>query len=895
MRSRLFTPCLRGSTVLLCLLGFTSALSTAQTPDFQSRWVGFDTSFDNDARWPWAMRFGDVDRDFDDDALIVTGGSIPKLSVMKNLGRGVFADPQHFATIAGSWDDIVDLELGDFDRDGDLDVAIANAGNAGGSSRVFVHRNNGTGDFSTRQSFATGAGPTGIAVGDFDLDGWLDIATANYGRIGAGTTVSILRNNTLGGFALPQHLNVGVNPYRISAGDLNGDGRIDLAVAREHQQLVVLLNLSSGWVTTTYPMQPNSYAGEIYPCLELVDLDRDGDLDIGFTSTKTGFDSNSGSGAVLLTFNDGQGRFGTPLALRTANYTQGGVDLTSGDFNLDGWNDIASTHMFEGEFEVFLSNGQGGFQPYLLRSSGEQTIAIQATDFEPDGRLDLVLLDRNCLSLSIHRNDGSGRFDGPDPQSVLPSGTGARMLSADFDNDGVDDVALSFSVGSTAGGIQIIRGSSQGLQVLTTVVGRTTVVAMAAADIDRDGWIDLVFADDRTPYEWNYARNVGGGNFAPPLSYVGAGVRIGAIATADFDLDGDIDVALGYTGTSSTSAGAYLATNQGAGAFTTPVRYALTRGMSRMIAADLNLDGWPDLIANSNTTSVEILLGQQGGFLGMRSHSTGAGPTDLVIADWNGDGVQDLATSNREAGLTHSSLSVALGRGDGSFLPSVTQRSAYHIQYFNAAQLVAIDVDGDRDLDLMQGHTESRDFSLFRNVGTGVFERDARYGIGWRVGDLVGGDFNADGFQDVVAAVNPARVAFGISHLVHVRGTGGQPWFTLGFGLPGSIGTPYLDGLAPFEATRPARLQLSLARAGSPGLLILGTTRWNIPIFGGALVPAYEVAVPFVTSAAGAASFSFPFPGYARQPFALYAQAWIVDATAPQGLSASEGLVGLAN
>ncbi|MBL8900744.1 MAG: VCBS repeat-containing protein [Planctomycetes bacterium] len=878
---------------------FTAALlalaAPAQTPDFAGRWVGFDTSFDTDAKWPWAVRFGDVDFDADLDALIVTGGSIPRLSLLKNRGRGIFEAPRHFATPATTWDDIVDLELADFDRDGDLDVAIANFGNVGTSSRVFVHRNDGTGNFSVRQSFPTGAGPTGIAVADFDGDGWIDIATANYGRIAAGNTVSILRNNGVGGFAAPQHLSVGAAPYRLSAADLDGDGRPDLAVAREQQQLAILLNRTTGWTTTSYPMLPNGYAGDAYPCVELVDLDRDGDRDAAFTSTKAGYNPTPGSGAVLIATNDGQGRFGAPVPLLTGNFTQGGVDLCSGDFNLDGWNDLASTHLWNGEFEIFLSDGQGGFQPYLLRSSGEQTIAIQAQDFEPDGRMDLVLLDRNCLSLAVHRNDGTGRFEGSDPQRVLPSGTGARFARADFDGDTIDDLALSFAVGSTAGGVQLLRGSAQGLQPLGTVVGFTTVSALAAVDVDLDGWIDLLFADERAPYAWNYARNVGGGAFAMPLSFPGFGSRIGGIAAHDFDVDGDIDVALGYAGTGSTSAGAYVAWNQGAAVFSAVQRFPLTWGLTRLLAEDMNNDGRPDLVANSSTSAIEVLLSRPGGFAAARSHTVGGGVADLVVGDWNRDAILDIATSNREAGLTHSSLSMALGRGDGTFLTSVTQRSAYHIQYFNAAQLVALDVDRDGDLDLAQGHTESRDVSLFRNGGNGVFTRDARYGIGWHVRDLIGGDFDADGFEDLVAGVDTSRTPFGITHTVHIRGNGGQPWFTLGFGLPGSLGVPYLEGLPPFEAPRPARLQLWLARPASPALLVIGSTRWNVPFAGGAMVPAYELAFPFVTNAAGAASFNFPFPGYARQRFEIYAQAWILDPTAPQGMAASEGLVGLAN
>lgn len=142
-------------------------------------------------------------------------------------------------------------------------------------------------------------------------------------------------------------------------------------------------------------------------------------------------------------------------------------------------------------------------------------------------------------------------------------------------------------------------------------------------------------------------------------------------------------------------------------------------------------------------------------------------------------------------------------------------------------------------------------------------------GFGSRIGGIAAHDFDVDG--DLVVGVDTSRTPFGITHTVHLRGNGGQPRFTLGFGLPGSLGVPDLEGLPHFEAPRPSRLQLWLGRPASPAHLVIGSTRWNVPFAGGAMVPAYELA--------------FPFPGYARQRFVIYAQAWVLNPTAPQGLA----------
>jgi hypothetical protein len=354
-------------------------------------------------------------------------------------------------------------------------------------------------------------------------------------------------------------------------------------------------------------------------------------------------------------------------------------------------------------------------------------------------------------------------------------------------------------------------------------------------------------------------RDDGTGDFTTRQFFTtGAGPT--GIALADFDQDGWLDIATANYGRIAGSSTVSILRNDTRGGFALPQHLAVGAAPYRLVASDLDGDGRPDLVANSWSSGVEVLLSQGGGFAASRQVSMGPGTVDLAVGDWNRDGAIDLATSNTDAGLTHSSLSIALGRGDGSFFPATTQRSTYHIQYFNAGQLVALDADGDGDLDLAQGHTQSRDVSLFRNGGSGTFTRDARYGVGWEVRALAGGDFDADGFADLVAGTNTGRVALGVAHVVHLRGSGGQPWFTPGFGLPGSLGTPYLEGLAPFELPHPARLQLWLARPSSPGLLAIGTQRWNVPFGGGVLVPSLDLGIGFVTNAAGAASFAFPFP-----------------------------------
>src|SRR5947209_17241953 len=108
----------------------------------------------------------------------------------------------------------------DFNGDGRLDLAVANYS----SSNVSVILGNADGTFQPAQSSATGAGPQSVAVGDFNADGKLDLATANSGD------VSVLLGNGNGTFQAPASISIGWYPASVAVGDFNGDGKLDLGL-----------------------------------------------------------------------------------------------------------------------------------------------------------------------------------------------------------------------------------------------------------------------------------------------------------------------------------------------------------------------------------------------------------------------------------------------------------------------------------------------------------------------------------------------------------------------------------------------------------------------------------------------------------------------------------------
>jgi hypothetical protein len=136
--------------------------------------------------------------------------------------------------------------VGDFNGDGNLDIAAANFfGNT-----VSVLLGNGYHTFKSHVDYATGNYPNGLAVGDFNGDGRLDLVVANY-NVGTGDKVSVLFGNGDGTFQPHVDFGTGVGPWWVAVGDFDGDGRLDLAVANYNDSTIsVLLGNGDGTFQT---------------------------------------------------------------------------------------------------------------------------------------------------------------------------------------------------------------------------------------------------------------------------------------------------------------------------------------------------------------------------------------------------------------------------------------------------------------------------------------------------------------------------------------------------------------------------------------------------------------------------------------------------------------------
>lgn len=513
---------------------------------------------------------GDLDRDGDLDLVSINDGSNPM--VLRNDGSGFLSEVDRIGPQALRG---YEVELGDLDGDGDLDVIIG--GNSPASGSIQLGINDGTGLFTDLQ-VPLGGGTLGIAVADVDGDGDLDIVAPRYG--GSSPLESqILVNDGQANFNLVSSLEGTTRDvYDVAAGDINGDGDVDLVSCPVLGTAVRVWegSLSGTWGSAGFQQQ-----SELTPAITtdrvcVADFDGDGDLD---TLSASQHSSN------LVFLNDGSGS----LTLhQTLVSTSGAYDAITGD--LDGDGDVDIVTLQTGGTQVWRNDGTGTFTDtgQSLGASAFWAGVAALGDADGDGDLDLFTV---TLQPRLWRNNGSGVFTEVVGAFVATGGSPAGIRIGDLDRDGDLDVVLRRQSGLTT---RIFLNDGAGAFTLSvnTIPTATTLAAAVLADIDKDGDLDLV---EGAPAGTNASiyLNDGNASFTTSANTFGGEDHTRHSTVGDFDRDGDLDIAMGGRGVNPS---VYVYFNDGSGAFPTRQVYAGITGIQGVAAGDLDRDGDLDLL-----------------------------------------------------------------------------------------------------------------------------------------------------------------------------------------------------------------------------------------------------------------------------------------------------------
>ena len=748
------TPFIRATAVALAFLIADS--SSAQ--DLFDTFVSYDTGTATTARHPYDVEAGDYDGDGDVDLAVVNWWSYPKLCVLFNDGTGVYSDPVLYAGQPS-----YDLESADLDGDGDLDIVVSNSGSNGSTSTLSVYRNQGDGSFASQQIIpAGGKEPIGLALADYDADGDVDIAVAIHDN-SFGTKVALLLN-TGPGFAAPVLFEAGPNvggwtvaPYALAAGDLNGDSRPDVIVGNDGMWVSVLMNTGGSFgAPAYYDLNMGPIAGA-YPCLLVEDIDQDGDLDVLYsnhlTETYIYNPTFMQASAVGLLRNDGSGVLpSVPEELGIMGGKPGFCHMVFADVTGDGWKDICGTFQASEGWAVLASDGAGGFEFGKEYPSGQEPMALAAFDAEGDGDQDVVIVSRETLEAAVHMNPGNGDFKAVESYQAGKL-TNRNLDLADIDGDGDVDVASCWA-GNTSGGIDILFNTGGGVLAPTVAYPSTQgATLLKLRDLNGDSSPDLVWADDplTPPYDFKTRLNNGNGTFGPQQNWFVGTCGTYDLQTYDLDADGDQDVLLGelLACFGVLNKGVHIRLNNGNGTFAPPyVVYGSGSGVRHIQGADFDDDGILDL-ALSSAGAIELLPGKgDGTFFPYVVQPLQGSVSEFVAADLDGDGIQDLAGIGNNGGSSSFAYGLVVMFGRGDF--SFKPAVLYPGSYTNSVAIDKGDPDQDGDVDIMLANHTSATFSFFENKGDGTFERQIRYGTAGGMTDLRFADVTGDGKLDGV-------------------------------------------------------------------------------------------------------------------------------------------------
>jgi hypothetical protein len=469
---------------------------------------------------------------------------------------------------------------------------------------------------------------------------------------------------------------------------MNSDGKPDLVV-RCVGGVSVLLGNGNG----TFQPSLDYTTPDIPTAVVVADFNGDGKPDLAFTMNHQ---------TVAVGFGNGDGTFQAPIT-----YEAGGASgLSVGDFNGDHKPDLvvgdSLPHPQQSTVSVLLNDGKGGFLAARRFAVGSTPFRVALADLNGDGKLDLVAGTASGVAIMLGKGDGTFGAE----TDFSGGGTGVGDFNGDGKPDLTDGAIVLLGKGDGTFGAPIITGAPPG--------------PVGVADFNGDGKLDLAVS---TGSGVALLLGKGDGTFQAPVTYA-TGVGNSSITVADFNGDGKPDLAVAFGGDpfnqATTPGGVAILINRGDGTFLPQVVYSSGGIPSAIAAGDFNMDGHPDLaVANGGLActinplegtehcvadhSLGILLGKgDGTFQTATTYQTGAEPSSIVVADFNGDGKQDVAVTNPACILPNfglcggSTISMLWGNGDGTF----RKRLDYHVGPAPLA-LAAGDLNGDSKPDLV--------------------------------------------------------------------------------------------------------------------------------------------------------------------------------------------------
>ena len=588
-----------------------------------------------------AVATGDLNGDKKSDVVCGIWSTYPTgVSVLVGNGDGTFGSPVFYPIVPDASGSNV-VAIADFNGDGRLDIASTNYV----GYDVSILLGNGDGTFKSAKNYPGGINPIGVVIGDFNGDGIEDVASVGGYNTSASVTVLIGRGD--GTFAGHFNKTITPNPYDMSVGDFNGDGKPDIAVDSFNFNgpggVSVLLGNGKGGFTS----HKDTNIGHSSSFLTTGDFNGDGRLDVLLVDS----DPKSGSELLSTLLGNGDGTLQPPLSQTITSIPAG--QLAVADFNLDGKLDLATCLQNTSGPSVFLGNGDGTFaSPSFFNAGGMCGNPGSAfiADVNGDHKSDLLVTTYNGVSVLL--GEGNGSFQ---PYSAILAGYTLQGIG-DFNGDGKQDLVVS----SMAFNVGIALGNGDGTFQAPQMVFIPSILSIdhgVVGDFNGDGELDFAFISS-SPQMLSILLGNGDGTFRERIDLPTENSPWSLAASA-FVVGSGLDIAVAnavYQGNGTLS---MFANRPVAVLYPSPLEFGSVKvGNTKTVNTELyNSGGAPLKITTIKTTSEYTQTNTCGSTLAVgASCAVSVTFKPIVVGQHNGSlSIQDNATAKPQVVVLHAS------------------------------------------------------------------------------------------------------------------------------------------------------------------------------------------------------------------------------------------------
>ena len=628
------------------------------------------------------------------------------------------------------------IAAADFNKDGHLDIVVANAGTD--SIGVFLNNHNGT--FAPQITYSTGSTsrPYSVAIGDFNNDTHLDIVVANFGINSIG--VHLGYGN--GSFTNAIITSLGSShPLFVAVGDLNNDSILDVVVTNYGTaNIAVLLGINDGSFRMHHVYEMG-YDSLPYS-LALADLNNDHRLDIIVVNYGT-------SELVVLLAHLNQ-------TFSLHQYWTGAgshpSSVTTGHFNDDNALDIAVAYSGTGSIGIFLGHGNGTFTNQMKYSidtlSRPQFIGV--SNFNNDTQVDIIVVDSAYDNIVIFKGYGNGSFSIITRHSTGYSSGPSALAIGDFDNDQRMDVVIS---NNGTNNIVLLSAFSIRPATIRTeyrMGNARESDSIVLADFNHDNYIDIVILDNwKRKVEAHL--NLGNRTFREQhIDNISTSFLPSFVVVGDVNNDHHPDIVVALRDESSIG----ILLGYGDGNFVLNSTFLTKDNFFTLFIAldDLNDDGNLDIVtADYGTRNIYLGFGfGNGTFTNMivLFNRIDFHPSFLLVTKINGDKNFDIVGSN---GGSNGGIVILLGYGNGSF-----HNPLFVSTNGDVADAFAIDdVNSDGQTDIVYISHNAPGIGVLLGKGNGTFENIMEYFGAFDAGlrSISLGYYNDDTFLDAAATI----------------------------------------------------------------------------------------------------------------------------------------------